>query len=59
MSTAGIRFSSQLYQKMSTKPPERLERRVSWFSTICAKNQATFKLFDEVMTFSGRVTAGN
>ena len=38
---------------MSTRPPDRLERRVSWFSTICAINQATFKFFDEVMAFPG------
>jgi len=36
---------------MSTRPPDRLERRVSWFSTICAINQATFNFFDEVMAF--------
>jgi hypothetical protein len=38
---------------MSTRPPDRLERRVWWFSTICANNQAMIYFFDEVMTFPG------
>ena len=46
-------FVITLSKKMSTRPPDRLERRVSWFSTICAINQATFKFFDEVMAFPG------